>query len=103
MTGVQTCALPIYLVTQGVPFREAHHIIGAMVARAEAKGCTLPELSDADAAAISDQFGANWREVFTLERAFAAREATGMPGPNVTRERLEEWRRLLHSATIVSK
>ena len=34
-----------YLVERGVPFREAHHITGTLVARAEAKGCDLPDLT----------------------------------------------------------
>ncbi len=34
-----------YLVNQGVPFREAHHVVGALVAVAEAGGVQLGELS----------------------------------------------------------
>ena len=32
----------------GLPFREAHHVTGALVATAEERGCDLPDLSLAD-------------------------------------------------------
>jgi argininosuccinate lyase len=37
-----------YLVSQGVPFRQAHHKIGQMVALAEKKGVPLNELDYED-------------------------------------------------------
>jgi len=40
------------LVELGVPFREGHHIVGSLVARAEAAGVELTELPDADIAAV---------------------------------------------------
>jgi argininosuccinate lyase len=38
------------LVELGVPFREGHHFVGSLVARAEASGSELTELSDGDIA-----------------------------------------------------
>ena len=40
--------LPDYLTRLGVPFREAHHVTGTLVALAEKKGCDLPELQLAE-------------------------------------------------------
>ena len=40
------------LVELGVPFREGHRIVGALVARAEAAGVELTELSDRDIAEV---------------------------------------------------
>jgi argininosuccinate lyase len=40
------------LVELGVPFREGHHIVGSLVARAEAANVELTELPDADFAAV---------------------------------------------------
>src|SRR5690606_10367468 len=34
-----------YLVLQGIPFREAHHIVGSLVREAESKGLQLGDLS----------------------------------------------------------
>jgi argininosuccinate lyase len=40
------------LVELGVPFREGHHIVGSLVARAEAADLELTEITDADVAAV---------------------------------------------------
>jgi argininosuccinate lyase len=40
------------LVELGIPFREGHHIVGSLVARAEAAGVELTELSDRDIAEV---------------------------------------------------
>jgi argininosuccinate lyase len=66
------------LVELGVPFREGHHIVGSLVARAEAGGVELTALSDADIEAVlaesSDpvaQGAATEPEVATTLRAAA--------------------------------
>ncbi len=43
------------LVELGVPFREGHHIVGALVARAERTGIELTELPDGDIAAALNE------------------------------------------------
>jgi len=86
-----------YLVELGIPFRQAHHVVGALVARAEEAQVSLPELSDEDAQSICPQIGKDWREVFDLTRAFAKREKPGMPGPNQISERIKFWEGILGS------
>ena len=86
-----------YLVELGIPFRQAHHVVGALVARAEEAQVSLPELSDQDAQSICPQIGMDWREVFDLTRAFAKREKPGMPGPNQISERIKFWEGILGS------
>ena len=70
-----------HLVRAGVPFRQAHHEVGALVAAAEEEDCPLPELSTARARQAAPSLPGDWREVFDLERALAARGEIGMPGP----------------------
>ncbi len=86
-----------YLVEQGVPFRQAHHVVGALVSLAEEKKVQLPELSDADALSVSSELGDGWREVFDLDRAFAKREKPGMPGPQQVAGRIAFWEKILQS------
>jgi argininosuccinate lyase len=86
-----------YLVEQGVPFRQAHHVVGALVSLAEEKKVQLPELSDADALSVSSELGDGWREVFDLDRAFAKREKPGMPGPQQIAGRIAFWEKILQS------
>jgi len=86
-----------YLVERGVPFRSAHHYIGELVAIAEKKKVSLPDLEQGDALEICSELGEDWREVFNLSRAFEMRERPGMPGPKQIEGRVEHWEKLLLS------
>ena len=84
-----------YLVEQGVPFREAHHVVGAVVKLAETEGVPLNELSTAAVRRVHAAFGDDWAKVFDLSRAMTARRGTGMPGPTQVKKQLARWRRRL--------
>jgi len=80
-----------WLVLRGVPFREAHEIVGKAVAESLASGVALPDLGLGVLCGIWPGFTDEYREVFDLGRALAARRATGAPSPgNVARE-LGRW------------
>lgn len=84
-----------YLVMQGVPFREAHHAVGAVVKLAETKGVALNALTTADVRQVHAAFGDDWAQVFDLKRALAKRTGTGMPGPTQVKRQFARWRRVL--------
>jgi argininosuccinate lyase len=84
-----------WLVLKGMPFRHAHHAVGRLVALAEKSGVPLDKLSDAAALTADAAFTKGWREVFSLERGFAARENTGMPGPKAVARELARWQKAL--------
>jgi argininosuccinate lyase len=84
-----------YLVARGVPFREAHHAVGAVVALAERKGCPIPALATEDLRRLNPGFGEDWASVFDLGRALAMRKGTGMPGPAQVARQLARWKKLL--------
>ena len=84
-----------YLVSRGIPFRKAHHAVGAVVALAERKGCPIPELSTAEVRRLSPGFGDDWAGVFDLGRALALRKGTGMPGPAQLARQFARWKRIL--------
>ena len=84
-----------YLVGRGVPFRAAHHAVGAVVALAERKGCAIPELPTAEVQALHEGFGADWASVFDVRRALSLRKGTGMPGPAQLARQFARWRRIL--------
>ncbi|MBB3713148.1 argininosuccinate lyase [Limimaricola variabilis] len=76
----------------GLPFREAHHVTGSLVARAEEKGCDLPELTIEDMQAVhagitEDVFG-----VLTVENSVASRTAYGGTAPANVRAQIARWR-----------
>ncbi len=84
-----------YLVLRGVPFREAHHAVGAVVALAEGQSRPLNLLSTADVRKIHAAFGPDWAGVFNLRRAMARRQGTGMPGPAQLKKQFARWKKLL--------
>lgn len=84
-----------YLVRAGVPFREAHHAVGAVVKLAEQKAVALDRLSDADVASVHPKFGPDWIESFDLKMAMARRCGTGMPGPAQVNRQFLRWKKLL--------
>jgi argininosuccinate lyase len=84
-----------YLVKKGVPFREAHHAVGAIVRLAETNSTGLDALTLAQVQSVHAAFAADWTKVFDLRRAMAARSGTGMPGPAQVRRQLARWRKAL--------
>ena len=82
-----------YLVNKGVPFREAHHVIGALVALAEEKAVGLNALSLEDVQSLDSRFEADWVDCFNVANALAAREKTGMPGPEQVLSQIKAWKK----------
>ena len=84
-----------YLVLKGVPFRQAHHAVGQLVARAEAQGKRLNELSLAEMQKVDKAFGADVASVFDLPKAMAKRNLTGATGTKEVQKQIAYWRRYL--------
>jgi argininosuccinate lyase len=84
-----------YLVEKGVPFREAHHAVGALVAAAEKRRIPLNKLPMEVARDACPKIEPDWTTVFDLRRALERRERPGMPGPETTRTRIAEWQAAL--------
>jgi argininosuccinate lyase len=82
-----------YLVGKGVPFREAHAIIGKLAA----SGKRLNALSDEEFQAASHTFGEDVRQVFDVRKALQRRNATGSPSPENIGRQIARWRQLLES------
>jgi argininosuccinate lyase len=66
-----------WLVRQGVPFREAHEISGALVAHCERAGVDLHEPSDDEYAAIDPRLTAEVRTVLSVAGSIASRSGAG--------------------------
>ena len=79
----------------GLPFREAHHATGALVALAEAKGCELAELSLAEMQGVNGAITAGVYSVLTVEASVASRMSYGGTAPAQVREQIARWREQL--------
>jgi argininosuccinate lyase len=89
-----------YLVRKGMPFRQAHHVVGAVVAMAEKIGkplnqLTLAELQSVEPVTGTKFFGRDALGVFNLKTAMAKRALTGAPGTKEVAKQLARWREQL--------
>ena len=84
-----------YLVRAGVPFREAHHVVGMIVKLAEETGVSLNKLPYDAVKEIHPALKADWVQSFDLGKAMARRAGTGMPGPAQLKRQLARWQKLL--------
>jgi argininosuccinate lyase len=66
-----------YLVLKGIPFRQTHHIAGAVVRKAEELSVSIAELSLEHLKQISPKFDADIVQVFDFERSVERRSAKG--------------------------
>ena len=82
-TGYATATdLADWLVREaGVPFREAHHVTGRAVARAEAANVRLDELALADLQAIDGRIDASVYDVLSVDASVASRTSLGGTAP----------------------
>ena len=86
---------PASVWRQGVPFRQAHELVGKAVAESVRTGTPLDQI---DLAAISDRFGPDAGRVFSLEHALAARTTPGAPSPANVAAEIARWRQELGEA-----
>jgi argininosuccinate lyase len=84
-----------YLVRKGVPFRLAHHSIGALVRIAESTKKSLNELTIEELQSVDAKFERDALGVFDLKRALSQRNMTGAPGPREIRKQIARWKRTL--------
>jgi argininosuccinate lyase len=84
-----------YLVRKGMPFRQAHHVVGEVVALAERTGRQLDQLALADFKSVDEAFGADVVSVFDLQEAMARRRLTGAPGTAEVKKQLARWKKAL--------
>ncbi|AEK59353.1 argininosuccinate lyase [Acidithiobacillus caldus] len=84
-----------YLVRRGVPFRDAHAVVGRAVRLAQERGVGLEQLSLADLEAISPAIDATALEVLSLEGSVAARNHLGGTAPAQVRAAIARARQRL--------
>lgn len=84
-----------YLVRKGMPFRHAHHVVGAVVALSEKTGKPLNKLSVSELQSIDKAFGNDAVEIFDLRKAMSRRNLIGAPGTKEVSKQLAFWRKRL--------
>ncbi|MDO8643958.1 MAG: argininosuccinate lyase [bacterium] len=84
-----------YLVKKGLPFRQAHEVVGKLVLYGAdhdkpLHGMTLKELKQ-----FSEKFSDDIHSVLSVEGAVAARQVVGGTAPKRVREEIEKWEQRL--------
>ncbi|MCM1044422.1 MAG: argininosuccinate lyase [Candidatus Gastranaerophilales bacterium] len=85
-----------YLVGKGVPFRDAHGIIGRLVLYCLEKNTSIDALSLEELQAISDQFGPDLYEAVSLQACVERRLTAGAPGSEAMRQVLAQYKEYLN-------
>ncbi len=81
-----------------VPFRDAHHITGSAVARAEEKGCELAGLTIEDFKEIDERIDARVFKVLTVLDSVKSRTSFGGTSPANVKAAAKVWRDQLTNA-----
>ncbi|HZS34039.1 MAG TPA: argininosuccinate lyase [Methylomirabilota bacterium] len=84
-----------YLVARGLPFREAHEVVGRAVRLAIDRGVALDQLPLDALRALSPLFGPDFREAVSVEASLRARNGYGGTGPDAVARALAEARALV--------
>ena len=88
-----------WLVRQlGLPFREAHHLTGRIVAVAAAKGAALSRLPLADMQAVEPRITEDVYSVLSAERSVKSRTSYGGTAPANVRREAKRWLKKLASS-----
>jgi len=82
-----------YLVKKGIPFREAHEIIGKLVSNATGEGKKLNAIPLTQLKRLSSKFDVDVAKVFDVRRSLAARCAVGAPSPENIAAQIKHWRK----------
>ena len=89
-----------YLVKKGVPFRETHHIAGAVVKKAEDSETTMDKLQLEDFTAICPKFASDVYSVFDFDNAVEKRTSSGGTSKAGVMQQVKEIMSLLKSQMV---
>ena len=84
-----------YLVNKGVPFRDAHGIVGQLVLACIEKGISLDELPISEYKAISPVFEEDIYDAISMRTCVEKRMTLGAPGPEVMENVIQEHKAYL--------
>ena len=98
--GLLATELADYLVKRGMPFREAHGVVGRVVRLAEESGVPLDQLSLAQLQSASALFAVDVTAVLRVDAALAQRTIPGGTAPDALQAQLDQARQALRNQAI---
>jgi argininosuccinate lyase len=85
-----------YLVRKGMPFREAHEVVGRAVLRALELGCGLKDLPVAEYRKLSPLIRSDVYKALSVETSVGRRTSLGGTAPVTVRKRIAALKKILH-------
>jgi len=84
-----------WLVLKGIPFREAHSIVGHVVKLAEDSGKKFDQLTLEEIKTVNSIFDESALECFNIKTALWRKKTFGSPNPEIVKEEISYWNSLL--------
>ncbi len=84
-----------WLVKKGIPFRESHYIIGAMVKKLESENKSFSDIDLAYLKSINDIFDESALECLKIENCLNRKKTIGSPNPVFVKEEINLWKQNL--------
>ncbi len=79
------------LIQRGIPQRSAHHLVGKLVAMAQAGGVGLADLTDSQLAEADSRLDGSIRSVLGVEKAVEAYQSYGSSNPAQVDKQIQRW------------
>ena len=83
-----------------LPFREAHHITGAIVKKAENKNCSLSSLSLQEMKDIEPRITKDVFTILSTKNSVLSRSSFGGTAPDQVNQQILYWKKRLNEETI---
>ena len=84
-----------WLVLKGIPFREAHNIVGNVVVELENKGKNFSTANLIDLKSVSHIFDESALKCLDMNSALEKKKTFGSPNPQFIKDRIDFWKRKL--------
>jgi len=84
-----------YLAAKGLPFRQAHKVVGKLVCECERRGIGLKELPLEEYSSASELFAGDLKEVLDFSGSLARRSSPGGTAPEAVEEQIAQAGRVL--------
>jgi argininosuccinate lyase len=88
-----------YLVRKGIPFRQAHDLVGKLLKEAERQGKVWTELPLAELKNILPAFESDFAKVLSVDAALAAKNVPGGTAPDSVRKAISDLEERLNKKT----
>ncbi|GBD86487.1 argininosuccinate lyase 1 [bacterium BMS3Abin03] len=84
-----------WLVMQGIPFREAHHIVGNVVKYCEVQNTKFDRLNLDEMKKINPIFDASAIEILDIKNVLNRKQTFGSPNPELVKREIKKWKQTL--------